>query len=118
QGIRWMPRRPVTQALTAVVLFILLGTSGSAITRDWTGARFLMPPEDAAERAVWMLEDVGTCTFCIWSPVGWISTRRMSATLTRINPVATRRPGERPGYAEWLEMPGQIRGWHLEAAGR
>lgn len=118
QGRRSMPQRPVAAAFAAVVLFILLGTAGSAMTREWTGPKYLMPPQEAAQRAAWMLDEVGDCTFCIWSPIGWISTRRMSAALTTINPMlATRRPGASPGYAEWIAMPGQIRAWYLEATG-
>ncbi|MBW8866185.1 MAG: hypothetical protein JF610_02470 [Acidobacteria bacterium] len=118
QRRQWAVQRPAAQAFAAVVLFVLLGTAGSAMTREWTGLRYLMPPEDAAQRAAFMLDEVGTCTFCIWSPVGWISTRRMSAALTTINPQrATRRRGERPDYAEWIAMPGQIRSWYVEATG-
>src|SRR4029079_8443157 len=101
-GRRWMPQRPVAAAFVAVVLFVLLGTAGSAMTHDWSGPKYLLPPQVAAQRAAWMLDDVGDCTFCIWSPIGWISTRRMFAALTAINPIrATRRPGEQPAYAEW-----------------
>jgi hypothetical protein len=113
-----MPQRPVAAAFVAVVLFVLLGTAGSAMTHEWSGPKYLMPPQVAAQRAAWMLDDVRDCTFCIWSPIGWISTRRMSAALTAINPMlATRRPGEQPAYAEWLAMPGQIRAWYVEATG-
>jgi FtsH-binding integral membrane protein len=117
QDIRWI-RRPIAQAFAAVVVFVLLGTAGSAMTREWTLPKYLPPVPEAAQRAAWKLDDIGTCTFCIWSPIGWISTRRMSTALTTIHPLlATRRPGERPEYAEWIAMPGEIRAWYLEATG-
>jgi len=117
QDIRWI-RRPIAQAFAAVVVFVLLGTAGSAMTREWTLPKYLPPVPEAAQRAAWKLDDIGTCTFCIWSPIGWISTRRMSTALTTIHPLlATRRPRERPEYAEWIAMPGEIRAWYLEATG-
>ena len=117
QDIRWI-QRPIAQAFAAVVVFVLLGTAGSAMTREWTLPKYLPPVPEAAQRAAWKLDDIGTCTFCIWSPIGWISTRRMSTALTTIHPLlATRRPRERPEYAEWIAMPGEIRAWYLEATG-
>jgi hypothetical protein len=97
---------------------ILLGTGASAMTGDWAGSRYVMAPEDAAQHAAWMLDEVGNCTFCIWSPIGWIGARRMSASLMAVNPhLAARRPAWPPPYSDWLEMPGQIRAWYVEATG-
>jgi hypothetical protein len=116
---RGLAAGPAAPAFVALVLFIVLGTAVSAATGEWTGLRYVMPPEEAAQRAAWAIDDVGTCTFCIWSPVGWISTRRMSAAMTTVNPLAIkRRRGEQPDYAEWIAMPGQIRAWYVEATGR
>jgi hypothetical protein len=113
------PRSIPTQAFAAVIAFVLLGTATSAMTRDWTGARFLIPPEDAAQQAALMVDALGDCTLCIASPYGRMTAKRITAALETVDPIVAnrRRPGDRRDYDEWLAMPGQIRAWYLEATG-
>jgi hypothetical protein len=113
------PRSPVVHAFAIAALFVALGTATSAVTHDWTGARFLPPPEEAAQQAALMVDELGECTICIASPYGRVSARRITAALETVDPaVANRqRRGEQRAYDEWLAMPGRIRGWYLEANG-
>jgi hypothetical protein len=108
------------QAFAAVIAFVVLGTATAAMTRDWTGARFLIPPEEAAQRAALMVDDLGACTLCIASPYGRVTAKRITAALETVDPIVVnrQRPGDRRDYNEWLMMPGQIRAWYIEATGR
>jgi hypothetical protein len=108
------------QAFAVLIAFVLLGTATSAMTHDWTGARFLIPPADAAQQAALMVDALGDCTLCIASPYGRVSAKRITAALETVDPIVAsrQRPGDRRDYEEWLAMPGQIRAWYLEATGR
>jgi len=112
-------RSLAVQAFAALIVFVLLGTATAAVTRTWTGARFLIPPEEAAQQAAVMVDDLGDCTLCIASPLGRVGAKRMSAALDTVDPIVAARQhrGERRAYEEWLAMPGQIRTWYLEATG-
>ena len=107
------------QVFAAVIAFVLLGTATSAMTRDWTSARFLIPPEEAAQQAALMVDDLGECTLCIASTIGRVKAKRISAALETVDPIVSnrQRPGDRRDYRAWLAMPGQIRSWYVEATG-
>jgi hypothetical protein len=120
QAIDRRRRSIAAHAFAIAALFVAVGTATSAATGEWTGARFLPPPEDAAQDAALMVDELGECTLCIASPMGRVSARRIVAALETVDPaVANRqRRGERRDYQEWIAMPGRIREWYLEANGR
>jgi hypothetical protein len=113
-------RSLVGPAFMAVALVVALGTAVSAATGTWTRRLYFIPPDEAAQQAASALDALGQCTLCLSSRDGRMGTRRTMAVLEAVDPlVATRqRPiVEEHGYAEWLAMPGRIRGWFIEANG-
>jgi hypothetical protein len=109
----------VPQAFAAAVLLVVLGSAVSASTRVWTKPGYLIPAEEAAQRAALLVDDLRECTLCLSSTSGQLNARRMLAALDGVDPlVANRLPpaGERD-YKQWLAMPGQIRAWYIEANG-
>lgn len=105
-------------AVAAVVCFVALGTAVSAAIGVPMGDRYLIPPEQAAERAALKLDEIRHCAICVSSTLGQIGSRAMLDRLENVAPsVAQRRqPGVR-SYADWVAMPGRIRGWWVEANG-
>ena len=114
------PRSIVAQAFAAAVLFVMLGSAVSAATGVWTRPLYLLPQFEAAQQAAVMVDEIGECALCLASTSGPLSTRRVAAALDSLDPrvVNRQRPSEEREYKRWLEMPGQIRAWYIEANGR
>ena len=122
------PDRIGSLAFIAVALFVLLGTAVSAATGTWTWRKYLITPTEAARQAALVLDDLGVCAICYSSkdgPIGrkdaGVGAQRLLTHLESVDPaVAARHAADRrtPDYSGWLAMPGQIRAWYHEAAGR
>jgi hypothetical protein len=113
-------RSPMHPAFAAVALLVALGTAASAATGAWTRRQYLIPPDEAGQRAASALDALRQCTLCLASHGGRMGTRRMVAALDAVDPlVATRQSPtvEQRAYNEWLEMPLRIRAWFVEVNG-
>ena len=113
-------RSIVRPALTAAGVFVVLSTAISAATGFWTTPDYFIPPQEAAQQAALMVDDLGHCVLCISSKYGRMGARRIVANLETVDPVVITRQHrevEERDYKEWLAMPGQIRAWYIEANG-
>lgn len=124
RGTEWA-LGPLVGATTAI--FLAISSSVAATTGAWTGRRYLITAPAAARDAALLLDDLGRCTICYWSTHGPIGAkdasagaRRLLIDLEAVDPsVAARHQAwQLPGYSDWLEMPGRIRTWYVEANGR
>ena len=114
-------------AVMAVAMFLALSTGVSAATSAWTWRKYLITPPDAAREAALLLDDLGQCVICFSSTRGPIGrrdaaagARRLVIDLEVIDPsvAARRRAWRSPGYSDWVDVPGRMRTWYVEANGR
>ena len=118
-GPRWRPAS-LPQAMLAMVLLVaLLGTTVAAATGVWERDDYREPAVATARRAARLLSETGDCVLCLSSVRGRLATEQALAALVLIDPQgegASAR-GAAHEYDEWLQMPGRIRTWYVEANG-
>ena len=114
-------------AVATAAMFLGIGSGIAAATGAWTWRKYLITPPAAAREAALLLDDLGRCTICYssaYGPIGAtdasVGARRLLIDLEAIDPsVAARHQAwQLPGYSDWLEMPGRIRTWYVDANGR
>ncbi len=113
-------RSMVGPALAATGVFVVLSTAISAATGFWTTPDYFIPPQEAAQQAALLVDDLGRCVLCVSSTHGRLSARRIVANLEAVDPsviARQHREAEERAYKDWLAMPGQIRAWYIEANG-